>query len=119
MTTKLIIKYLLSAFIISLVSETVKRSDKAGALLAALPFVSIITLFWVYYESDPATRDQKTADHMWYIFWYVLPTLPMFLLFPAMQRYWGFYGAVAGSAALTVSLFIVLRMVATRFGIML
>ena len=61
MTAKLILKYLLSAGIIVLVSETVKRSDKAGALLAALPFVSIITLFWVYYESDPAVRDQKRA----------------------------------------------------------
>lgn len=119
MTTKLLIKYLLSALIIVLVSETVKRSDKAGALLAALPFVSIITLFWVYYESAPAVRDQKTADHMWYIFWYVLPTLPMFLLFPAMQRWWGFYGAVGGSAVLTIALFAVLKVVAGRFGLAL
>jgi hypothetical protein len=119
MTTKLFIKYLLSAGIIVLVSETVKRSDKAGALLAALPFVSIITLFWVYFESDPATRDQKTGDHMWYIFWYVLPTLPMFLLFPVMQRWWGFYGAVGGAAVLTIVLFAALKMVAGRFGLVL
>jgi hypothetical protein len=119
MTTKLIIKYLLSAFIITLVSEAVKRSDKAGAMLAALPFVSIITLFWIYFESDPVTRDQKTADHMWYIFWYVLPTLPMFLLFPAMQRAWGFYGALGGSAVLTILLFALLKTAASRFGLML
>ena len=116
---KLIIKYLLSAGIITLVSETVKRSDRAGALLAALPFVSIITLFWVHFESDPAVRGQKTADHMWYIFWYVLPTLPMFLLFPAMQRWWGFYGALGGSAVLTILLFALLKMVAGRFGLVL
>ena len=119
MTAKLILKYLLSAGIIVLVSETVKRSDKAGALLAALPFVSIITLFWVYFESDPAVRDQKAGDHMWYIFWYVLPTLPMFLLFPAMQRWWGFYGALGGSAVLTILLFTLLKMVAGRFGLVL
>ncbi|MBK8091250.1 MAG: DUF3147 family protein [Verrucomicrobiaceae bacterium] len=119
MTAKILIKYLLSAGIITLVSETVKRSDKAGALLAALPFVSIITLFWVYFESPPALRDQKTADHMWYIFWYVLPTLPMFLLFPTMQRWWGFYGAIGGSAVLTIILFAVLRFVAGRFGLAL
>ena len=34
MTLKLILKYLLSAGIITLVSEMVKRSDKLGALLA-------------------------------------------------------------------------------------
>ena len=119
MTLKLLIKYLLSAGIITLVSETVKRSDKAGALLAALPFVSIITLFWVHFESAPDVRAQKTADHMWYIFWYVLPTLPMFLLFPTMQRVWGFYGAVGGSAVLTIVLFAVLKTIAGRFGIAL
>lgn len=119
MTFKILLKYLLSAGIITLVSEFVKRSDKLGALLAALPFVSIITLFWVHYESAPEVRAQKTADHMWYIFWYVLPTLPMFLLFPAFQRWWGFYGALGGSAVLTLALFALLRAISTRFGLML
>jgi uncharacterized membrane protein (GlpM family) len=119
MTQKLILKYLLSALIIVLVSEAVKRNDKLGALLAALPFVSIITLFWVHYESDPALREQKTGDHMWFIFWYVLPTMPMFLFFPAMQRWWGFHGAVGGSALLTMALFAMLKAIAARFGLML
>jgi hypothetical protein len=56
---------------------------------------------------------------MWYIFWYVLPTLPMFLLFPAFQRWWGFYGALGASAVLTIGLFALLRTVAARFGLML
>ncbi len=119
MTFHLLFKYLLSAGLITLVSEIVKRSDKAGALIAALPCVSIITLFWVHYESVPEMRAQKTADHMYYIFWYVLPTLPMFLLFPAFQRWWGFYGALGGSAVLTVALFAVLRAIAARFGLLL
>ncbi len=119
MTLKIILKYLLSAGIITLVSEMVKRSDKLGALLAALPFVSIITLFWVHHESAPEVREQKTADHMYYIFWYVLPTLPMFLLFPLFQRWWGFYGALGGSAALTLLLFALLRAITARFGLML
>ena len=119
MTAKLILKYLLSAGVITLVSELVKRSDKAGALLASLPFVSIITLLWVHHESSPEVREQKTADHMYYIFWYVLPTLPMFLLFPWFQRQCGFYGALGASAALTVVLFGVLRTVGARFGLML
>jgi hypothetical protein len=119
MTLKLLLKYLLSAGIITLVSEMVKRSDKAGALLAALPFVSIITLFWVHFESAPELRAQKTSDHMYYIFWYVLPTLPMFLLFPAFQRWWGFYGALGGSAVVTIALFALLRVITARFGLML
>lgn len=117
MTVNLILKYLLSAGVITLVSEVVKRSDRAGALLASLPFVSIITLFWVYHESPPEQRLQKTADHMYYIFWYVLPTLPMFLLFPWFQRQWGFHGALGAGAGMTIVLFVVLRYGAARFGL--
>ena len=115
----IITKYLITAAIVVLITEVAKRSDKLGALLAALPFVSLITLFWVHYESAPEVRAQKTADHMYYIFWYVLPTLPMFLLFPLFQRWWGFHGALGGSAVLTILLFAVLRAITARFGLML
>jgi hypothetical protein len=117
MTFQLILKYLLSAVVITIVSEVVRRNDRAGALLAALPFVSIITLFWVYHESAPEVRLQKTGDHMFYIFWYVLPTLPMFLLFPWLQRHLGFQGALGAGAGLTIVLFQALRLGAARFGL--
>jgi hypothetical protein len=119
MTTKLIIKYLLSAGAITLVSEVVRRNDRLGALLASLPFVSVITLFWIYYESAPQSRLQKTGDHMFYIFWYVLPTLPMFILFPWLQRHFGFYGALTASAFVTIALFAALRFGAGKCGLML
>ena len=119
MTLLLIFKYLSSAVIITIVSEVVRRNERLGALLAALPFVSIITLFWIYYESAPSERMEKTSNHMYYIFWYVLPTLPMFLLFPRMQQMLGFYGAVLAGSALTLVLFVCLRTAAVRFGIAL
>lgn len=115
----LIIKYLLSAAIVTLVSETVRRHDRLGALLASLPFVSIITLIWIHFESAPDERMQKTSDHMYYVFWYVLPTLPMFALFPWLQRQVGFYGALGLGAALTIGLFVALRFVAAKFGVTL
>jgi hypothetical protein len=43
----------------------------------------------------------------------------MFLLFPAFQRWWGFYGALGGSAVLTIALFALLRTLSARFGLML
>jgi len=36
-----------------------------------------------------------------------------------MQRWWGFYGALGGSAVLTIVLFTLLKMVAGRFGLVL
>lgn len=119
MHAQLIAKYLLSAGVVTLVSEVVRRNERIGALLAALPFVSLITLFWVYYESVPAERLEKTANHMYYIFWYVLPTLPMFMVFPWMQRQWGFHGAVAAGILLTLLLFLGLRAAAAKFDLVL
>ena len=119
MSAQLLIKYLVSAGLIMIVSEIARRNDRLGALVMSLPFVSIITVIWIHLESTPEVRQQKTADHMYYTFYYVLPTLPMFLLFPWMQRHLGFCGALASGAFLTFMLFCLLRAVAGRFGLVL
>lgn len=72
----LIVKYALTAGIIVLVSEVAKRSDRIGGLLAALPLVSVLVLIWMKLEGQ---TQAKIASHTWYTFWYVFPTLPMFL----------------------------------------
>ena len=73
----IITKYFITAALVVLVSELAKRSDKLGGLVAALPLVTILTLIWLYVEKQPAS---KITQHAWYTFWYVLPTLPMFLV---------------------------------------
>ena len=113
------VKLLLSAVVITVVTEAVKRSDRAGALLASLPFVTIISMLWIHHESTAAERLEKVSTHANLVFWYVLPTLPMFLFFPWMARQWGFYGSLAAGAGLTIALFAALKVVAGRFGLML
>lgn len=72
----LIVKYALAAGIVVLVSEVAKRSDRIGGLLAALPLVTVLILIWMKLEGQ---AQAKIASHTWYTFWYVVPTLPMFL----------------------------------------
>ena len=43
----LVIKYLVSAAIIVLVSELAKQSDRGGALLASLPVVTLMVLVYL------------------------------------------------------------------------
>ena len=107
-------KYLITAALVVLISEVAKRSDRLGGLIAALPLVTVLTLIWLYVEKRPAER---ITNHAWYTFWYVLPTLPMFVLFPLMHRHWGFWGALAGSAVLTIVCFTALAWVMRRFGV--
>ncbi len=114
-----LVKLLLSAAVITLVTEMVKRSDKLGALLASLPFVTVISMLWIYHESPAGSRVEKVSTHAQLVFWYVLPTLPMFLLFPWLARYFGFYGALGAGAVLTVVLFALTRWIMARYGVAL
>ena len=110
----LIIKYLLTAGIIVAVSEFARRSDRLGALIAALPLVTVLTLIWLYVEQQPIA---KLANHAWYTFWYVIPTLPMFLLFPFLLQRIGFWAALGISALFTVVMFIVFAAILKHFSI--
>jgi hypothetical protein len=114
--TWIISKYLITAAMVVLISEVAKRSDKLGGLIAALPLVTVLTLVWLYVENQPT---EKIANHAWYTFWYVLPTLPMFLLFPFLLPRIGFWWTLAASVVLTVMCFVAFAEVVKRFGIVL
>jgi uncharacterized membrane protein (GlpM family) len=111
----LIVKYALTAFVIVLVSEVAKRSDKLGALISSLPFVTILVMIWLYVEKQGS---RKIGDHAYYTFWYVLPTLPMFLVMPwLMTKGVNFWVSLAICALVTVVCFVVTAIVARRFGV--
>ena len=112
---QILVKYLVTAGIIVLVSEVAKRTDKVGALIASLPFVTIMVMAWLWYE-DQST--EKIANHAYYTFWYVLPTLPMFLLIPyMMQRGINFWWSLLAGAGRTVIMFLATVVVGKRFGV--
>ncbi|HSH53657.1 MAG TPA: DUF3147 family protein [Methylotenera sp.] len=110
----LIVKYLVTAGVVVLVSEFAKRSDKLGGLIAALPMVTVLTLIWLYVEQQPTS---KIANHAYYTFWYVIPTLPMFLLFPYLLPKFGFIFTLITCVIFTMSLFLVFATVMRRFGV--
>lgn len=114
--TWIISKYLITAFMVVLISEFAKRSDKLGGFIAALPLVTVLTLVWLYIEQQPT---QKIANHAWYTFWYVIPTLPMFLVFPWLISRWGFWPALLIGILLTLVLFAGFALILKRFGIQL
>jgi hypothetical protein len=110
----IVTKYLVTAALVVLVSEVAKRSDRLGALIAALPLVTVLTLVWLHVEDQPVA---KLANHAYYTFWYVLPTLPMFLVFPWLLAHLGFWLALLASAALTVAAFLLLDWMLRSWGV--
>ena len=112
--TYLFIKYLITAAIVVLVSEFAKASDKLGGLVASLPLVTVLTLIWLFIEKQPTT---KIANHAYYTFWYVIPTLPMFLLFPYLLPKWGFWPTLLSCIVMTLVIFYVYAIVLKNLGI--
>lgn len=104
----LITKYLVTAAVVVVVSEAAKLSDKLGGFIAALPMVTVLTLIWLHVEDQPTA---KVANHAWYTFWYVLPTLPMFLVFPALLAKIGFWPTLVTCLVITVVCFALLTAV--------
>ena len=112
--TWIVTKYLITAAVVVLVSEFAKRSDKLGALIAALPMVTVLTLIWLYVEKQP---EAKLANHAAYTFWYVIPTLPMFLVFPVLLPRIGFWTTLGICIIVTFVCFGLWALLARRFGI--
>ena len=110
----MVIKYLATAGMVVLVSEIAKRSDRLGGLIAALPLITILTLIWLHLENQPA---EKIANHAWYTFWYVVPTLPMFLVFPWLLPKCGFWTTLLVCAALSIVCFVLFAIIVRRIGI--
>lgn len=110
----IVTKYFLTAAVVVLVSEMARRSDRLGGFIAALPMITILTLVWLYVENQSAA---KIANHAWYTFWYVIPTLPMFLVFPALLPRIGFWPTLAASVVITVFCFGLFALLVRRFGI--
>lgn len=111
----IISKYLITAFIIVLVSEIAKRSDKVGALISSLPLVTILVLIWLYLENQSI---EKISNHAFYTFWYVIPTLPMFLIIPyLLNKGYNFTMSLSISILITFFCFIVTTYIAKLFGI--
>lgn len=111
----LAIKALISGVIIAVVSETAKRFPGAGALIASLPLVSVLGMIWLWRDKPDAAN---MAAHAGATFWYVLPSLPMFLLMPALlNRGVSFWLALAAGCVLTITLYLAMTWLGPRFGI--
>jgi hypothetical protein len=108
------VKALVSGVIIAAVSEIAKRSPGIGALILSLPLVSILAFIWLW--RDAADKDVIAALAN-STFWFVLPTLPMFLVLPALLRGGAsFWTALGLSCLLTIVLYAGMVWVLGRSG---
>jgi hypothetical protein len=101
--TYLITKALLSGGIIVAVSEIAKRNNTVASIIHSLPLTSLLAFIWLYSE----TKDSALIGrHAYGTFWFVLPTLPMFLIMPWMiKKLGGFWPALGAGMVLSFGLY--------------
>jgi hypothetical protein len=98
-----LVKFALSALMIVVVTKVQVFSDRLSALLIALPLTSLVAMIWMHSERQAPAR---IANHAEGTFWFVLPTLPMFLIFPWMLRHgWTFWPALVANCLITAGIF--------------
>jgi|TARA_B110000003_G_C16152541_1_gene340265 hypothetical protein len=109
----IILKIVITALVIVTITEVAKLNDRIGGLIAALPITTFIILFWLYYEDNSV---EKISNHVSYTLLYVLPTLPMFLVFPYLINKFGFYWSICISALVTAFFIIIIHLLSKKYG---
>lgn len=111
-----IVKVLISAVLVGLISEIAKRNSSFAALVASLPLISVMAMIWLYHETHNL---EKIASFSSAVVWYVLPSLILFILLPVCLKTWrmAFYPALALSCFATVLGYFLMKFVLSRFQI--
>ena len=113
----LAIKAAISGVIVAIVSEVAKRYPGFGALIASLPLVSVLGMMWLWRDKPDVPN---MAAHVEATFWFVLPSLPMFLLIPALLRHGvGFWASLIAGCVLTIALYSLMVWAGPRIGLRL
>ena len=113
----LFIKAAISGAIVAAVSEIARRYPGWGGLLASLPLVSLLAMIWLWRDSGDAERVAALSAST---FWFILPSLPLFLVLPGLLRSnVGFWPSLAISVVGTLALYAIWFWAAPRLGIKL
>ncbi|MFN0220063.1 MAG: DUF3147 family protein [Hyphomicrobium sp.] len=112
-----ILKVAVTAALVVAISEAAKRSTALGGVIASLPLTSLLAFIWLYGETGETA---KVAELSRSIFWYVLPSLVLFITLPIMLSHGvGFWLALLVSCAMTFAAYVAMTALLANFGVTL
>lgn len=110
------LKIIISAVLITLISEIAKHSGFWAAVLASLPFTSILAFVFLYNETSDIA---KVADLSMGIFWLVIPSLVLFLMLTQLlKRGVDFYPALLMACVATIIAYFLMSTCLKKLGIL-
>ena len=110
-----LIKLFLSAGIIVMVTEIAKFNATLGGLIKSLPLISLLAILWLYAETKNVDKVMVLSIST---FWFVLPTLPFFVVLPALLKQgYEFYVSLILSCIVMLLGYVLMVTVLKSFGI--
>ena len=107
----------LTGLLAAAISEIARRNPGWGGLVASLPLTSVMAMIWLYRDTGDTERVAALSSGA---FWFVLPSLPMFMAIPLMLRGGvAFWPAMAVAIAGTLALYAGAFWLAARMGVQL
>jgi hypothetical protein len=114
----LFIKAGLSGIIVAAVSEIARRYPGWGGLVASLPLTSLLAMLWLW--RDSSGDSERVAALAGSTFWFILPSLPLFVALPWLLRSGvGFWLAMTIVVAGTLGLYALTFWAAPKLGLKL
>lgn len=115
--TYYLIKIAVTTMMIVTISEVAKRSSFIGALLASIPLISVLAMFWLYIDTKDVTKISSLATG---VFWLVLPSLALFITLPLLLKQGlNFYFSIGISMGITAGCYWLMVAVLNHCGIKL
>ncbi|MFT5699382.1 MAG: Na+/melibiose symporter-like transporter [Desulforhopalus sp.] len=112
-----LIKIAITTALIVTISEIAKRSTLFGAVLASIPLISVLAMFWLYFETKDVSRVSTLATSVLLL---ILPSLALFITLPILLRHgMSFYPSIGISILATIVCYFLMVSILHYLGIRL
>jgi hypothetical protein len=112
-----IIKFIITAGLIVLISELSKRNTSLAALFASLPLVSVLAMLWLYIDTKDTLKVITLSNNILLLF---IPSLALFIVLPVLlKKGLDFYLSMGIAVLITVGCYAGMLMILARYGIKL
>jgi len=112
-----LIKTIITAITIVVISEIAKRSSLLAGLIASIPLTSFLAFIWLYWETNDS---QKVIDLSNSIMLMIIPSFSFFIILPiTLKLNFPFFLSMALSVISTALVYWIYINVLNKFGISL
>ncbi len=108
-------KIAITTILIVVISELAKKSSFTAGLLASIPLISVLAMFWLYIDTKDSGKVMELAST---VFWLLIPSLALFISLPIfLKNGINFYISISISILITIFCYWGMIVILNHYGI--